>query len=116
VTGQGSERLVTREEALATLVQQTASGDADALALLYDQTSSTVYGLAIRILSDTADAEEITVDVFRHVWQVAGSWTASRGTVLAWLIMLTRSRCLDRLRSHESRRRAEESVRAQPVF
>lgn len=115
MTGQGPERAVARDEYFAGLVQQTASGKSEALAALYDQTSTAVYGLAARILTDTADAEEIVVDVYRHVWQSAGSWDRSRGTVLAWLLMLTRSRCLDRLRARESRRRAEEPARQQPV-
>jgi RNA polymerase sigma-70 factor (ECF subfamily) len=82
---------------------------------LYDSASSAVYSFAVRTLGESADAEEVTLDVFRHVWQCAANWDPGRGSVIAWLLMLTRSRCLDRLRTRESRRRAEEPVRQQPV-
>lgn len=111
----GSGYAPRREDPLACLIRGAAEGDAGAFAQLYDAASAAVYGFAIRTLGDSADAEEIALDVFRHVWQRAASWDASRGSVLAWLLMLTRSRCLDRLRNREARRRAEEPARQQPV-
>lgn len=70
-----------------------------ALASLYDQTSAYVHSLALRILGDHADAEEVTMDVYVQVWSKAASYETSRGTPLGWLLMMTRSRSIDRLRS-----------------
>lgn len=114
-SGPGSGCAPRRDDPLASLVRGTAAGDADALARLYDSTSAAIYGLALRTLTDPADAEEVTLDVFRHVWQKPDSWDAARGSVLAWLLMLARSRCLDRIRNRDARRRAEEPARQRPV-
>jgi RNA polymerase sigma-70 factor (ECF subfamily) len=80
-------------------VERVAAGDTGALGDLYDETSPLVYGLALRILGNSADAEEITLDVFTQVWKTAETFDESRGSVTNWLAMLTRSRAIDRLRS-----------------
>lgn len=81
--------------------------DPDALARLYDETASLLYGLALRILNDPADAEEIVMDAYQHVWKSAESFDAERGTVWGWLTVVTRSRAIDRLRRAGSRRTRE---------
>ena len=81
------------------LVRGCAKGDSAALSALYDQTSSLVYGVALRVLSNPADAEEITIDVYTQVWRTAANFENTRGSVTAWLIMLARSRAIDRIRS-----------------
>lgn len=78
--------------------------DPDALAQLYDETASLLYGLAIRILNDPSDAEEIVMDVYQHVWKAADTFDAERGSVWGWLTIITRSRAIDRLRRAGSRR------------
>src|SRR6185436_14587453 len=92
------------------------AGQADSLALLYDETSSLLFGLAVRVLGDQADAEEIVSDVYQQVWRTAQGFDPSRGSVLAWLTMLTRSRAIDRLRSAGSRRAKEMSFDANVDF
>ena len=94
------------EAASAALLGGVAGGESAALASLYDATSRQVYGLALRILRDREAAEEVTLDVYVHVWQSAGTYDAGRGSVEAWLHTLTRSRAIDRLRAkarHASR-------------
>jgi len=81
------------------LVARIEGRDADALALLYDRHASRLMGLAHRILGDTGEAEEVLQEVFLYVWRSASSFDASRGTVLAWLLVVTRSRAIDRVRS-----------------
>src|SRR6478672_3202723 len=90
-----SESLET-DRALMTRVK---SRDSDALALLCDRYSSRLMGLAVRILGDTGEAEEVLQEVFLHVWNAAATFDPSRGPVLAWLLVATRSRSIDRLRS-----------------
>jgi RNA polymerase sigma-70 factor (ECF subfamily) len=55
------------------------------------------------MLGNTADAEEAVSDVFCQIWRSASAWDAQRGSPEAWLIMLCRSRCIDRIRSRTSR-------------
>jgi RNA polymerase sigma-70 factor (ECF subfamily) len=63
-------------------------------------------GLAHRILGDTGEAEEVLQEVFLYVWRSASFFDASRGTVLAWLLVVTRSRAIDRVRSRRPGPRA----------
>jgi RNA polymerase sigma-70 factor, ECF subfamily len=88
------------------LIARIESRDADALALLYDRHSPRLLGLAQRILGDTGEAEEVLQEVFLHVWKAAATFDASRGPVLAWLLVATRSRSIDRLRSRRPARSA----------
>ena len=80
-------------------VERAAAGDPDALARLYDGTVSLVYGLALRIVRDAGAAEEITEDVYMQVWRQAARYDPERGSVVRWLLTVTRSRAIDRLRA-----------------
>ena len=86
------------ENRQAELIRGAASGDQHALAALYDATSRTVYGLLLRILSDASAAEEVLIDVYEQVWRQAAQYSAERGSPLAWLTTIARSRAIDRLR------------------
>jgi len=80
-------------------IRRVASGDPDALAFLYDRHSRIVYALAFRIIGDSPDAEEIVQDVFAQVWRQAARYDTTRGAVVAWMLMMTRSRAIDRIRA-----------------
>jgi len=91
-------------------VRGIAAGDQGALASLYDATSRLIYGMALRILSNPADAEEVTLDIYTQVWRGAASFDERRGSVVAWLMAMARSRAIDRLRSRALRSRREEPL------
>jgi RNA polymerase sigma-70 factor (ECF subfamily) len=86
---------------LVPLVARMAARDEAALATLYDRTAGKVYAFALRLAAQSALAEEITVDVFHQAWREAARYDATRARVLTWLIMMCRSRALDRLRAAE---------------
>jgi RNA polymerase sigma-70 factor (ECF subfamily) len=71
----------------------------DALSALYEESVPQLYGLALRILSNAEDAEEVILDVFQQVWHHAERYDPGRGPVFSWLLLLVRSRALDRLRT-----------------
>lgn len=78
-----------------------AQGDKDALGKLYDATLGKVYGLALRITGKAESAEEVVSDVYFQAYRDAARFDAGRGVVIAWLLMITRSRALDHLRRRD---------------
>jgi RNA polymerase sigma-70 factor (ECF subfamily) len=100
-------RAGAKERLWAEHIRGIAAGREQSLADLYDASGALVYSVALRMLRVPADAEEIVVDVYSHVWRCAASWDESRGCASAWLVMLCRSRCIDRLRSRGSREAVE---------
>jgi RNA polymerase sigma-70 factor (ECF subfamily) len=88
-------------------INAAAGGEEHAFARLYDESSRLVYSIAYRVLGNAADAEEVTADVYAQVWRSARDYSAERGSPSTWLVMLARSRALDRLRSRDSRRQRE---------
>jgi RNA polymerase sigma-70 factor (ECF subfamily) len=84
-------------------LERMTRGEPDALAELYDRHARTMYSLAVRIVRDQSDAEDIVQEVFSQAWRQAGKYDAARGNVAAWLVTLTRSRAIDRLRGRRAR-------------
>jgi len=68
------------EQEWVLLIRRVAQGDQQALAAFYDATSTLVYGFAMRMLGNTATAEEVTLDVYTQVWRQAASYNQERGT------------------------------------
>ena len=80
------------------LIVRLRAQDQSALNLLYERYSGVVYALALRIIGQSADAEDIVVDSFWQVWQQAANYDVSRGQLRGWIVTIARSRALDRLR------------------
>lgn len=91
------------------LMDAVAAGDQVALAELYDRHSSAVYGLALSILREPQLAQDVTQEAFVRLWSRASLFDARRGTLLAWLLSVTRNLALDELR--RQRRGAERLTR-----
>jgi RNA polymerase sigma-70 factor (ECF subfamily) len=89
------------------LLERLTSGDSAALGEFYDRYAALVNGLALRILRNVAEAEDVVQEVFVQVWRQAERYDPARGSAEAWLCMIARSRALDRLRRRAARR--EES-------
>jgi len=85
------------------VLERLTRGEPEALAELYDRHARAIYSLAIRIVRDQSDAEDIVQEVFSQAWRQAGRYDSARGNVVAWLLTLTRSRAIDRLRGRRAR-------------
>jgi RNA polymerase sigma-70 factor (ECF subfamily) len=85
------------------LVARVSRGDQQAFETLYDHSSSLLFTLSLRILGDREEATELLQEVYLEVWRKGVRYDSSRGTPIAWLITLTRSRAIDRLRSRASK-------------
>lgn len=88
-----------------TLLQQTATGNTDALMLLHQRYVNLVYSMARRVLGDGHLAEEVTQDIFVKLWQRGHRYDPRRGRFTSWLLSVTRFAAIDRLRQ-EGRRPA----------
>jgi RNA polymerase sigma-70 factor (ECF subfamily) len=95
-------------DASVRLLGDIARGDRDAFARFYDLHAGLVHTLALRMLRERGEAEEVVQDVFLQAWRQAWTYSRDRGTPEAWLITMARSRGIDKLRS---RRRRGEMVR-----
>lgn len=86
-----------------TLLARVAKGDQQAFSQLYDHSSTLLFTLAIRILGNREEAAELLRDVYLEVWRKVSRYDIGRGTPIAWLVTLTKSRAIDRLRARTSR-------------
>lgn len=93
----------------AELVRRVAERDAGALATLYDRYSATLLGLARRVLHNTEEAEDVLQEVFVQVWRQAERYDARRSSVSTWLVLITRSRAIDRLRTRQVKERTAQA-------
>jgi RNA polymerase sigma-70 factor (ECF subfamily) len=85
------------------LMEGIARRDPSALERLYDRHSTVVHSLCLRILRDPGMAEDALIDVFHELWQRADRYNPGRGTPIAYILMLARSRALDRARMKGAR-------------
>lgn len=77
------------------------SRDREAFARLYDLYAPLLFGLSVRIVGH-ADAEDALQEAMIQIWERAADFDGAKGSVRAWLVVITRSRCLDRLRQKEA--------------
>jgi RNA polymerase sigma-70 factor, ECF subfamily len=101
-------------EMLASWIEGMAARDERAFAEFYDATSATVFGLLVRQLKDRVRAEEVAQDVYLQLWRNAHSFDPGRGNAWSWIVVMTRSRAIDALRSDRSYGSAMSELEARP--
>jgi RNA polymerase sigma-70 factor (ECF subfamily) len=84
------------------LLSRVAKGDLDALSHLYDESCVLLFTLAYRILGNREDATRLLQDVYLEVWRKVARYDIRHGTPAAWLVTLTRTRAIERIRSGPS--------------
>jgi RNA polymerase sigma-70 factor (ECF subfamily) len=107
-------RAVLREAAWGDYIRRCASRDESALGVLYDESSQLAYTIAIRILQDEADAAEVVLDVYKQVWDRSARFDEQRGSAAAWIVILARSRAMDRRRSRTTQKRTAATLAELP--
>jgi RNA polymerase sigma-70 factor (ECF subfamily) len=85
------------------LMASVAKGDQKAFEQLYEQSSALLYALVMRIVGNQDEAAELLQEVYLEAWRKASNYDVTRGTPMAWLVTLARSRALDRIRALSSR-------------
>ncbi|AZB72388.1 sigma-70 family RNA polymerase sigma factor [Synechococcus elongatus] len=98
------------------LWSELQQGQVAALASLYDRHASLVYGIALQVLGNPQEAEDLTQDIFiRLVDRQRSHYDPRRGSLRTYLAVLTRSRAIDRLRSRRTQAAAIDKVQSQLV-
>ena len=92
------------------LIRRVAKGDAAAFASLYDQLSPVLYGMALRIMNDAGEAEDVLQDGFLYIWRQANAFDPGRGSFFAWAAMIVRNKAIDKLRVRQRGERLHERV------
>lgn len=97
----GEQADLERNRRWAGLIRRLGGGDIDALAALYDESSTIVFGLVYRILQDRPLAEDTLIDVYNHTRRNAGKFDPRKQSVLDWLLAIARQLAVDRLRRRD---------------
>lgn len=92
---------------LTALLKRAGRGDEGAFAELYDATAPRAFGLAVRVVRDPAQAEEVTQEAFLEAWRHAGRFDPAKGSATAWLMTLVHRKAVDRVRSAEASTRRD---------
>ena len=92
------------------MVSAIRSRDEQAMGELYERYSPIVYSVALRVLGDTAAAEDILQEVFMQLWRSPDVFDAKRGSLPGWLAVISRNRAIDLLRKRRPESDATEVV------
>lgn len=93
---------------LDQLLVLTGSADEEAFARLYDVFAHRAYGLALRVIGDPHQAQEVIQDVFLEVWRKAARFDPRRGSATGWMLTITHRRAVDRVRASSAARRRDD--------
>ncbi|MDQ1383548.1 MAG: polymerase sigma-70 factor, subfamily [Actinomycetota bacterium] len=96
--------------------QRLIAGDESALREVYRDHAPAVLGLATRVLGSLeGQAEDVMQDVFVRLWEHPGQFDPARGHLRSYLLAMTHSRAVERVRAEDSQRRRLEAAGNQPV-
>jgi RNA polymerase sigma-70 factor (ECF subfamily) len=87
------------------LIERIVLGDEAALGQLYEQLWPRAFGIALRVLRDSGEAEDVLQDTFIEIWRSATRYDQARGAIDDWVATMVRTRAIDRLRRRNSRDR-----------
>lgn len=89
------------QDDLSGLIARIALGDRVAFSSLYSQTSPKLFGVALRILKDRAQAEDAVQEVYVRIWRRAGSFRIGQASAMAWLVTIARNQAIDLIRARQ---------------
>lgn len=93
-----------------SLVDRVRAREQQAMTEIFDRYARLVYSVAVRVLRDNGQAEDVTQEIFFQLWQNPESFLASRGSLASWLLVVARNRAIDRLRQRRYTEPADEMV------
>lgn len=105
--------MTARDRAVA---ERLVAGDESALREVYRDCAGAVFALALRVTGNAAIAEDVTQDVFVRLWEQPDRYEPARAPLRAYLLAMTHSRAVERVRSEDSLRRRHESAHRESQF
>ena len=97
----------------SALVARIVARDQRAYALAYRAHDPAVRGIALKILRDGAEADDIVQETFLHLWKNAEAFDATRGSLRSWLVHFAWMRAIDRVRTRRRERAAGDAAEAE---
>jgi len=98
---------------LVDLLKACGRSDETAFARLYDATASRAVGLAVRVVRDPAQAEEVAQEAFLEIWRTAARFDPAKGSPMGWLLTIVHRKAVDRVRSAEASTRRDTTYHQQ---
>ena len=89
------------------LLKLSGRGDEAAFAELYDATSARAYGLAVRVIRDPSQAEEVAQEAFLEIWKTASRFDSGKGSAISWVLTIVHRKAVDRVRSAQASTRRD---------
>lgn len=89
------------QDQLIQWLQATAQGDKNAFAQLYKATSGKLFAVSLQLLRRRDWAEDVLQDAFVRIWHNAADYHTDKGTVMTWMISITRYRALDLIKTRQ---------------
>lgn len=83
------------------LLDRVKARDQQAMAEVFDRYSGMAYSVALRVLNDPSQAEDVIQEVFFRIWENPAAFASDRGSLPAWLAVVTRNRAIDALRKRK---------------
>ncbi len=98
------------DEIEESLLHRIAARDQQAMAELYDRTVRVLFSVALRLLGNREEAEDVMQDIYLQIWKKAFQFDRALGTPLHWAMRITRNRAIDRLRRRGRQERMKEEL------
>src|SRR5580658_4774259 len=98
------------------LLRRIADGDRSAFSDFYDQYSGLLFSIAVKVLNDSKEAEDVLQEVFMQIWNKADAYDQLLGKPASWAVTLTRNKAIDRVRASQRRSRLLEQAAVEAGF
>ena len=99
----------------AATLARIGQHDESAMEEIFQRYSGPVYSVALRVLHDTGQAEDVLQEVFLQLWRNPGAFVQDRGSLGAWLVVVARNRSIDMLRRRKPSDSVEDVILASPI-
>ncbi len=100
----------------AELLRRIAGGDRSAFSDFYDQYSGLLFSIAVRVLNDSKEAEDVLQEVFLQIWNKADTYDPLLGKPVSWAVTFTRNKAIDRVRASQRRSKLLEQATVEEGF